>query len=184
MKKSLFAVAFALIVGCRSTKSPYDHLENWLIREDPTRPFAVPSDIIYIQDVLYADMSMVSAMSSYAKDAVGKGKFNGVARVFSPLVATPADVELAVKWYFDNHHTGRRPFVFIGEGRGGALLKAYEKENAEQLEKKGLVARFYTEKPYEAFVSEDVVREIRDTVARARYRAQWGREMPAEKPEK
>ena len=70
--------------------------------------------------------------------------------------------------------------MFIGEGVGGALLKAYEEENEVWLLKRGLVAKFYTEKPYKGFVSEDMLREIRNAVAIARYRAQWGRDMPAD----
>ena len=178
MNKSTLLLASILLVGCSSTKSPYDHLENWLIREDAVRPFSIPVDIIYVQSDLYVDMNNVSAMYTYAKEAVGKGKFDGLARVFSPLVALPEDVEKAVEWYLDNHHAGKRPFVFIGEGEGGALLKAYEGENEESLSEIGLVARFYTEKPYKEFVSEDMLRKIRNAVALARYRAQWGREMP------
>ena len=180
MNKSPLLLASILLAGCLSSKSPYDNLENWLIREDPVRPFSIAADIIYVQNDLYVDMNNVAAMYSYAKDAVGNGKFDGLARVFSPLVAMPEDVEKAVKWYLDKHHTGKRPFVFIGEGVGGALLKAYEEENEVWLLKRGLVAKFYTEKPYKGFVSEDMLREIRNAVAIARYRAQWGRDMPAD----
>ena len=178
MNRLILPLASILVAGCFSTKSPYDYLENWLIREDPVRPSFVSVDIIYVQGDLYVDMNNVSAMSTYAKEAVGKGKFDGIARVFSPLVATPKDVELAVKWYLDNHHTGERPFVFVGEGAGGAMLKAYETENADRLAKLGLVARFYTEKPYKDFVSDDMVREIKNAVIRVRYRSQWRRDMP------
>jgi len=179
MNKLPLLLASILLAGCLSSKSPYDHLENWLIREDPVRQFSIAADVIYVQSDLYVDMNNVAAMYTYARDAVGNGKFDGLARVFSPLVAMPEDVEMAVKWYLDKHHTGKRPFVFIGEGVGGALLKAYEEENEEWLLKRGLVAKFYTEKPYKGFVSEDMLREIRNAVAIARYRAQWGREMPA-----
>ena len=178
MNKSPILLASILLAGCFSSKSPYDHLENWLIREDAVRPFSIPIDIIYVQNDLYVDMNKVMPMYTYAKNAVGNGKFNGLARVFSPLVATPEDVEMAVKWYLDKHHTGKRMLVFIGEGVGGAMLKAYEEENEDRLSKLGLVARFYAEKPYKEFVSEDMVREIRNVVALVRYRAQWGRDMP------
>ncbi len=178
MNKSALLFASILVGGCFSSRSPYDHLENWLIREDPVRPFAVAVDIIYVQGDLYVDMNNVAPMYSYAKDAVGNGKFDGLARVFSPLVAAPEDVEMAIKWYLDRHHTGNRPFAFIGEGVGGEMLKAYEEENADRLLKLGLVASFYTKKAYKDFVTEEMVREIRNAVARARYRAQWGREMP------
>jgi len=178
MNKTTLILASILLGGCCSSKSPYDHLENWLIREDAVRPFSIPVDVIYVQSDLYVDMDNVSAMYSYAKEAVGKGKFDGLARVFSPLVAMPADVDMAVKWYLEKHHRGKRPFVFIGEGEGGALLKAYEEENEKQLSEIGLVARFYAEKPYKEFVSEDMLREIRSAVALAKYHAQWGREMP------
>lgn len=178
MKKSVFMlVAAALLAGCAS-KSPYDHVDNWLIREDSARPFFVHADIVYVQGDLYVDMNNLFHMSSYAKNAVGKGKFSGVARVFSPLVATQEDVERALEWYFDNHHGGGRPFVFIGEGEGGTMLKAYEAANAEWLAKRGLVASFYSDLQNKDFVTEDMVREIRNAIARARYRAQWGRDMP------
>lgn len=178
MNKSPLLLALIALAGCLWSKSPYDHLENWLIREDAVRPFSIPIDIIYVQNDLYVDMNKVMPMYTYAKNAVGNGKFNGLARVFSPLVATPEDVEMAVKWYLDKHHTEERMLVFIGEGVGGAMLKAYEEENEERLLKLGLIARFYAEKPYREFVSKDMLREIRNAIAIARYREQWGREMP------
>ena len=89
MKKFLIVAAFVVLSGCQSM-SPYDYLENWLIREDPVRAFVVPADIIYVQGDLYTKMSNVSMMFDYAKTEVGNGRFNGLARVFSPLVATPS----------------------------------------------------------------------------------------------
>lgn len=167
----------ALLAGCVST-SPYDHVDNWLIREDPVRPFFIHADVIYIQGDLYVDMNNVAHMNSYAKRAVGNGRFYGVARVFSPLVATHEDVEMAVEWYLSHHQGGDRPFVFIGEGEGGAMLRAYEAKNAERLAKRGLVASYYSDLQDRGFVTEGMVREIRNAVERARYRAQWGRDMP------
>ncbi len=177
-----FAIAIAaaaLLSGCW-TKSPYDYVDNWLIREDPARPFAIYSDLIYVQGDLYLDMKALSAMSSYAKSEVGYGRFKGVARVFSPLIANEEDLEKAIDWYFSHHHKDNRPFAFIGEGEGGALLKAYEEKNYDKLKKKGLVISFYTETAKKGFVNESMVREIRHAIIRTRYRAQWGREMPAD----
>lgn len=185
MKSISIAIAVAaLFAGCMSRKSPYDCLENWLIREDPIRPFFVSADLIYVQGAIYVDMSGVPAMHTYAKDEVGKGRFNGIARVFSPLVASEEDLEQALKWYFDLHHSSRRMFVFVGEGAGGAMLKAYEQKHAEDLAEEGLVASFYTEESGKGFVTDAMVREIRNAIARARYRMQWGRDMPEGKTER
>ena len=184
MKHSALALVAALLfAGCTCQKSPYDYLENWLIREDPVRPFLVSADLIYVQGALYVDMNAVSAMSTYARSEVGNGRFTGVARVFSPLVASEEDVEQALKWYFDLHHDNRRLFVFVGEGAGGALLKAYEQKHAEELAEDGFVASFYTEESGKGFVTDAMVREIRNAIARARYRMQWGRDMPDGKTE-
>ena len=109
----------ALVPGC---KSPYDYMENWLIREDAVRPFAVPVDIIYVQDQLYDSMNALPEMQSIAMDAVGRGKFDGFARVFSPLVASEDDVENAVEWYLKHHNSSGRPFAFIGEGEGVKIM--------------------------------------------------------------
>lgn len=177
-----FAIAIAaaaLLSGCW-TKSPYDYVENWLIREDPARPFAIYSDLIYVQGDLYLDMKALPAMTSYAKSEVGHGRFNGVARVFSPMIANKEDLEDAMDWYFSHHHEKNRPFSFIGEGEGGAILKAYEEENSDWLKKKGLIKSYYTETAKKGFVNDSMVREIRNEIIRARYRAQWGREMPAD----
>ena len=87
MRRCAIAIAAAaLLAGCW-TKSPYDYVENWLIREDPARPFAIHADLIYVQSELYLDMKALPAMHSYAKSEVGYGRFKGVARVFSPLIA-------------------------------------------------------------------------------------------------
>jgi len=177
-----FAIAIAasvLLSGCW-TKSPYDYAENWLIREDPARPFAIHSDLIYVQGDLYLDMKTLPAMSSYAKSEVGYGRFRGVARVFSPLIANEEDLEKALDWYFHYHHEKNRPFSFIGEGKGGAILKAYEEKNSDRLKKKGLIMSYYTETAKKGFVNDSMVREIRNAIIRTRYRAQWGREMPAD----
>ena len=46
MNKSPLLLALIALAGCLWSKSPYDHLENWLIREDAVRPFSIPIDII------------------------------------------------------------------------------------------------------------------------------------------
>ena len=179
MKMSLIAVAaaVALLAGCRH--SPYDYAENWLIREEAVRPFAVQADVIYLQGFLYTNIAALAEMNSYANSEVGRGRFNGVARVFSPLVAGSDDLELAMEWYFSHGHSGNRPFVFIGEGECGALLKEYEEANSEGLKQKGLVLSCYTENSHEGFVKDWIVRDVRDALTRRRYRDQWGRDMPS-----
>ena len=170
-------VLAAILAGC-FTRSPYDYMENWLVRDDAIRSFAVGADVIYLQDRLYDDMSAVSTMDAYARSEVGGERFTGVARVFSPLVACADDLELALKWYFRHRHEGRRFFVFIGEGRGGALLKDYETAHYESLKDDGLVVSYYTDDTSGGFVTDKMVGEIRNAITRMRYRDQWGRDMP------
>ena len=137
MKKLIAILLFAAAVsGC---KSPYDYMENWLIREDAVRPFSVPVDIIYVQDRLYFESGTLPLMQSIAMDAVGRGKFDGFARVFSPLVACEEDVEKAIEWYVKHHNKSGRSFALIGEGEGGALLikDPAQIENAEIIREKG-----------------------------------------------
>ncbi len=167
----------SVLTGCVSS-SPYDYVENWLIREDPVRTFVVPSDLFYVQSTLYSNVAHVPLMYSYAQTEVGNNRFAGIARVFSPLIANSDDLEKALDWYFKYHHTKGRPFSFIGEGEGGALLQAYERENEEKLKSKGLVASFYTDHARKGFVTQDTVRQIKEAVAKARFRAVWGREAP------
>ena len=181
MELKLKALVFAAIVaaflaGCCS---PYDHSENWLVREDATRPFAVPSDLIYVQGIPYTNVNQIVKMSKYTHIEVGSGRFGGLSRVFAPLVYNSDDLEMALEWYFSHQHEGDRPFVFIGEGECGALLKQYEDKNAQELREKGLVASFYTETSHEGFVSDKTVREVRNALARRLYREQWGRDMPS-----
>lgn len=174
----LAALAGAFLAGCSS--SPYDYSENWLFREDATRPFAVPSDLIYVQGVLYTNVNALTKMNSYTQAEVGNGRFGGVSRVFAPLVANSDDLELALKWYFSHQHESGRPFVFIGEGKCGKLLKEYEERNAEDLRDKGLLLSFYTEASQTGFVTDKTVREVRRAIVRQHYREQWGRDMPAD----
>ena len=175
MRRLAAIAAAAILAGCRT--SPYDHIENWVVREDATRQFAIEADVIYLQGTLYTNVTAVAGMATYARSEVCKGRFSGLARVFSPLVANAEDLENALDWYF-GHRNSDRPFAFIGEGEGGALLKAYEESNSDYLREKGLVASFYTEVSNEGFVKDWMVREVRDAVSRRRYRMQWGREMP------
>ena len=175
---SLFAlVALTLLSGCHTT-SPYDYLENWLIREDPVRPFVIPSDVIYVQGDLYTRAANVPMMLYYAKTEVGNGRFAGLARVFSPLIASPEDLERALDWYFKYHHRDGRPFIFIGEGEGGRFLKAYEEADADDLKENGLVASYYTDEYRKGFVTEEMVAEIKKAVLRARFKRVWGKDMP------
>ena len=179
MMKRLAAtiIAASALAGC-TTSSPYDYVENWLIREDPVRTFVVPSDVFYVQGSLYSNVAHVPLMYSYAQTEVGRNRFSGIARVFSPLIANSDDLEKALDWYFKYHHVKDRPFSFIGEGEGGALLQAYEKEHEEKLKRLGLVASFYSDKARKGFVTQDTVREIKEAVAKARFRAVWGRDAP------
>ena len=178
---AIFAAALIALAGCRS--SPYDYVENWAMREDAVRSFSVGADVIYLQGAPYTNISAVAGITAYMRSEVGKGRFRGVARVFSPLVACEADLELALDWYFD-HCGGSCPFVFIGEGACGAMLKAYEESRSEELKEKGLLASFYTENSHEGFVKDSMVRAVRDAVVARRYREQWGRDLPAVAPGK
>jgi len=178
---AIFAAALVAIAGCQL--SPYDYAENWVMREDAVRPFSVGADVIYLQGELYTNISAVAEITAYVRNEVGKGKFQGIARVFSPLVASAEDLDMALEWYFD-HCGGHRPFVFIGEGACGALLKQYEEQRSEELKEMGLIASFYTESSHEGFVKDPLVRAVRDMVAARRYREQWGRDLLAASPGK
>ena len=175
----LFVLLAAAFTGCWSC-SPYNHAENWLICEGATRPFAVPADVFYVQGTLYNNVANVPMMYSHALAEVGKGRFKGVARVFSPLVATEDDVARAFKWYCMHHHEKKRPFFFIGEGEGGKLLKRYEQGNRETLEAMGLVGSYYTDVGHKGFVTSDLVKKIKAAIEHVRFRAIWKREMPEE----
>lgn len=174
-KTFLSALLAAMVAGCLS-HSPYNYAENWLIREDAMRTFAVPADVFYVQGALYNSVANVPLMYSYALSEVGRGRFSGVARVFSPLVATEDDVAYAFKWYTMHCHERKRPFFFIGEGEGGRLLKQYEQANLESLKSMGLAGSFYAEVGHKGFVAGEMVDKIKETIARLRFRAIWGRE--------
>ena len=176
--KRLSLVALMLLSGCFSYTSPYDYLENWLIREDPVRTFVIPADVIYVQGDLYTKLANVPMMHDYAKTEVGNNRFDKLARVFAPLIATREDLENALEWYFRYHHKKNRPFIFIGEGEGGKFLKEYEENDAEDLKEKGLVKSYYTDEYRKGFVNAEMVKEIKKAVERARFREIWGKDMP------
>lgn len=179
--KPLFAfAACAVVCGCCSCKTPYDYRDNWLIREDPVRPFVVPADLIYVSNELYTSAAAHSRLLAHAGDEVGGGRFDGIARVFAPLIANSEDLEDAIDWYFKYHHEKGRCMIFIGEGVGGAMLKAYEAENKDDLVAEGLVASFYREIPDGGFVTDDMVLKIKHAITKARYKSIWGRDMPEE----
>ncbi len=169
----------AALAGCKS-HSPYRYADNWLIYEAATRPFAVPADVIYVQDALYHNIANGSLMFSYAQSEVGNGKFNGVARVFSPLIANEEDVAHAIKWYLMYFHQRKRPFFFIGEGEGGKLLKQYEQDHESSLKSFGLAGSFYSDVGHKGFVTTDMVKKIKSITEHVRFRATWKREMTEE----
>ena len=184
MRKECIVGATALtllaapISGCLSHTSPYDYVENWLIREDPVRTFVIPADVFYVQGDMYTKLANVHMMQDYARTEVGQKRFSGLARVFSPLIASSEDLENALDWYFKYHHRNGRPFIFIGEGEGGRLLKEYEENDADDLKKMGLVASFYTDDYRKGFVTQEMVDTIRKAVERARFKSIWGKDMP------
>ena len=166
------------IAGCLSHTSPYDYVANWLVREDPIRTFVIHADVIYVQSELYTKLADVQKMQDHVRLEVGKDKFGGIARVFSPLIASPEDMEAALKWYFRYHHKKDRSFIFIGEGEGGSLLQEYEQEHADELREKGLVASYYCDEHKRGFVTQEMIEEIQEAIARARFRTIWGKDMP------
>ena len=191
--KRIFAISLvvAALSGCRFCRSasgftefyffssPYDHIECWLIREDPIRPFAIPADIFYVQsDLASASQANanISLLYSYVKAEVGNGRFNGFARVFAPLVASADDLEEAFRWYLYCHHEQNRPFIFIGDGEGGKLLQEYENEHFYDLKEDGLVASFYTEGARKGFITDEMIKAMKSAVSRARFRLIHGRD--------
>ena len=175
----LAAAAIATgVAGCFSLPSPYDQTENWLIREDAMREFAVPADVFYVQDGFYVSKSKIPVMYAYVNSEVGNGKFNGFARVFAPLIANEDDLNRALDWYFRYPHSKHRPFIFIGEGEGGKLLQAYEQRRLRKMRKLGLAASFYTDTAHKGFVTDETVKEAKAAVARLLYKRCWGRDMP------
>ena len=64
-----------------------------------------------------------------------------------------------------------------GDNRVEVQTQVYEL-TADDLKDDGLVASFYTDEARKGFVTEEMVKEIRQAVYRARYRAVWDREMP------
>jgi hypothetical protein len=174
----LLLVASAL-AGCQS-QSPYRYAENWLIYDAAIRPFAVPADVLYVQGSLYKNIANGPLMYSYALSEVGKGKFIGIARVFSPLVSNEEDVACAIKWYLSHYHQSKRPFFLIGEGEGGKLLKQYEQDHQDALKAIGLAGSFYTDVGHKGFVTNDMVKKIKSIIDHVRFRATWGREMTEE----
>ena len=169
----------AALAGCKS-HSPYRYADNWLINEAATRPFAVPADVFYVQGALYHNIANGPLMYSYAVSEVGKGKFEGIARVFSPLVANEEDVAHAIKWYLTRYHQRKRPFFLIGEGEGGKLLKQYEQDHQSALKTIGLAGSFYSEVGHKGFVTNDMIKKIKSITEHVRFRAIWEREMTEE----
>ena len=171
-----FAAALAAAGACRSYTSPYDYVENWLLREDPVLPSVIHCDVIYLAGEPYGGSEDIHDMYAHAAAAVGNGRFGGVARVFAPLVSRPEDLDAAIEWYLDKHHEKGRAFVFIGEGRAGALLRSCEEKRGGWLRARGLCGSFYSDETRMGFVTDEIVQQVRTLSAKARYRRIWGRD--------
>ena len=172
----LLMLLAAALAGCQS-QSPYRYAENWLIYDAAIRPFVVPADVLYVQGSLYKNIANGPLMYSYALSEVGKGKFGGVARVFSPLVSNEEDIARAINWYLMHFHQRKRPFFLIGEGEGGKLLKQYEQDHQDALKSMGLAGSFYTDVGHKGFVTSEMVKKIKLITEHVRFRATWKREM-------
>ena len=58
------------------------------------------------------------------------------------------------------------------------VLQVYDEKNADDLKEKGLVASYYCDEHKRGFVTQEMIEEIREAVARARFRHIWGKDMP------
>ena len=56
--------------------------------------------------------------------------------------------------------------------------KLGKEKHADDLREKGLVASYYCDEHKRGFVTQEMVEEIKEAVARARFRKVWGKDMP------
>ena len=89
---ALSAMLAAPLAGCFSYSSPYDYVENWLVREDPVRTFVIPADVIYVQSELYTKLANIQKMQDHVRLEVGQGRLphSAYAREYLDLAARAA----------------------------------------------------------------------------------------------
>lgn len=165
-------------VGCVSRPDPYSFVDNWLIRQNAVPPYFAEYDVFYAARELYEPVDYPVDLYDYAY-AQTVEMFGKKVRIFAPLIHDAGDVEAAVEHYLGHYHRGKRHFVFLGEGKGGELLKAYAEENAGALKRRGMVAGWYSPGS-EGMVTSNLVEEVGRAVKFARYEQEWGRERKGE----
>lgn len=162
------------LAGCSSKPGPYSNVDNWLIRQNAVPPYFAEYDVFYAARDLYVPVDYPVALYDYTY-AQTVDKFGKKVRIFAPLLHDAADVETSVEHYLDHYHGGKRHFVFVGEGKGGELLKAFAAKNESSLRSKGFVEGWYSTNGAPGMVTAELVTEIGKAVKFAKYEQEWGR---------
>ena len=173
---AMFTLAALLLCGCVSTRL-YSPLDKWLLRENAIPRYAAKFDIVYIGPERYEQgMDLLAMHSKAVRECMDK--LESKTRVFAPLVSNDKDVEKALKRYLKLYHGHRqRPFVVLGQGRGGMLLHTYCLNNKRKLKRAGLILEYYSDAEEGDILDEKLAREIEEAYLHYHNRKIWGREI-------
>jgi len=179
-KTFIFTAAMLLLFcGCSST-GLYSPLAKWLLRENAIPHYAARFDVIYIYPVPYTpEMNLNDMHSVVIRDC--KEKFGNKTRVFSPLVNNGKDLKEAVEFYLKLYHgKEERPFVLLGNGEGGELLRKYVKKNRRRLAKQGMIFQSCGSPAdkEDDFVTDKLVLDVQNAYEKYKELVLWRRELP------
>lgn len=178
------AFVLALLAGCLTPRSPYFHVENWVVRQNAVPTYFAAYDVLFV-----APGEEPSATRRHGRVTAQTQAFGRGARVFAPVVRAAPEAEAvretaeAVRFYLQTYHPEGRPYVLVGAGDAGAraLAGALAELGSAVSPDDGLVAAYPPE--LSGAAAEAVAADARRRVAAFLDRQRWkGWSKAAEAP--
>ena len=176
-------VALALC-GC-SSPGVYRELDGWLVCENARPQYHAFYDVFYLAPEAYSGTGEYPyALHDQVMEETTR-MFGHHVRVFAPIYHDIADAERALDHYLDLYHGNglpwpmnddSRPFVFVGEGQGAAIVAEILLRRESKLRKKGYVGNWCSPGTTNGFVTAELVADIGQSVKRVLYLRAWERD--------
>lgn len=190
LTKAMRAGALGMVVsalafcGC-SSSGVYRELDGWLVCENARPQYHAFYDVFYAAPAAYVGQGEYPYAQHNQTLEETTRMFGHHVRVFAPIYHNAADVEQALEHYIDTYHGNglpwpenddTRPFVFVGEGQGAAILSEILMRRESWLLKRGFVGFWCSPGTAEGFVTPELVNEINQNVKRVLYLRAWNRD--------
>ena len=175
---ALFVAITAAVCGC-SSPSPYEHRNNWVVRDNATPQYFADYDVflLFTPKPERYDFANKEAISSLYDELYGNfvTNFGKKVRIFSPLLRQGSEINdagLAIEQYLDHYHDPGRHYVILIEGRDAAFEREFRGELAKYLKPKYGFTLLKSEDKFN--IDSNFTVRVGNAVYRRKIKATWG----------